>query len=272
MCTGTSDNDIFVPFPSSRPRTPLENIDLNNSIAGQDYFNRPRTRTISNPRAYGGTPVRTPGGRRTAQHTVFQRAATSTTVRAQNSLQRSNSYGVYGAQIPLSGSWGGSGNAAKSAKKWARTAHLHQVKSFEKPTPSTRRSTMNPANLSITLYPEDGVSIRRSRENGGHRREAGEDNARTPRTFDFEGDNENFFSLPPVKAIIAAMPVGDSGSHQPVISHSREIETSILMKPDSTSTSPLDDGDAWVDTDSIDESELEARSGITSASALPIVT
>ncbi|KAF5314876.1 hypothetical protein D9619_007249 [Psilocybe cf. subviscida] len=262
------ENEIFVPFPSaSQPRTPLDRIDLNSS-AGQDYFSRPRTRTISNSRTHGGTPsVRTPGSRRTAQHTVFQRAATSTTVRAQGNLQRSNSYGIYASQIPPSGSWGGSGNPAKSAKKWARTAHLHQVKSFDKSTPPARRSTMNAATLSIAVHPEGGGSTRKSRERGE------EDDTRTPRMFDLEGDNENFFSLPPVKAITpAAKTLREDESGFPLISHSREIETSMLMKPDSTFTSPLDDGDAWVDTDSIDESELESHSGTISKFALPTVT
>lgn len=91
--------------------------------------------------------------------------------------------------------------------------------------------------------------------------------------FDLEGDNENFFSLPPVKAITpAAKTLREDESGFPLISHSREIETSMLMKPDSTFTSPLDDGDAWVDTDSIDESELESHSGTISKFALPTVT
>lgn len=127
---------------------------------------------------------------------------------------------------------------------------------------------MNTANLSIAVYPEGG-STRKSRERGGP---GPEDDTRTPRLLDFEGDNENFFSLPPVKAITPpAKSLEDDEDQPPLISHSREFQTSMLMKPDPTSTSPMDDGDAWVDTDSIDESELEPRTGITSASTLPIV-
>jgi hypothetical protein len=127
---------------------------------------------------------------------------------------------------------------------------------------------MNTANLSIAV--SDGYnSTGKSRERGSQR---GEDDTRTPRAFDFEGDNENFFSLPPVKAGNSAlMALKGNASHLPLISDSSEIANSMLMKPDSASASLVDDGDAWVDTDSIDESELEPHSSI-SKSTIPIVT
>ncbi|KAF9568746.1 hypothetical protein CPC08DRAFT_601232, partial [Agrocybe pediades] len=109
----------------NRGKEPLEPIQLNTAPASRETFNR--TRTTSNPRSRVPSLRSTPTANRRSQHGLHlhhPKPTTPTTAGFRpQMLQRSSSH--HGVQ---SGSWGPLGAMPKSAKKWARTAHLHEVK------------------------------------------------------------------------------------------------------------------------------------------------
>lgn len=114
----------------------------------------------------------------------------------------------------------------KSAKKWARTAHLHEVKTTT-PTPSA-----------------DGRQHKLG-ENTRHDQE----NDRTPKEFDFEREHDDVFSASIPKSSTSSTPMDMSAG----AGRSPTIEQSLLLKPEVI----MDDGDPWVDTDSVDGSEMD---------------
>lgn len=134
--------DLRLPFPSSEP--PLQQPKPMTAIT-------PPRRTISNPRSTGSgsaTPHSAPVPHRHGHsRRVIQRPATPTSrsqllFKTPQALQRTYSHSrsienVETGRVPLklptpvsqSSSWGGPLTVApKSAKRWARTAHLHEVK------------------------------------------------------------------------------------------------------------------------------------------------
>jgi hypothetical protein len=115
----------------------------------------------------------------------------------------------------------------KSAKKWARTAHLHEVKTTA-PTPSA-----------------DGRQHKVG-ENTRHDRE----NNRTLKEFDFGGERDDVFSSSIMKSSTNLTPPMDMSAGA---GRSPTIEQSLLLKPEVI----MDDGDPWVDTDSVDGSEMD---------------
>ncbi|KAF8194198.1 hypothetical protein BJ912DRAFT_959739 [Pholiota molesta] len=214
-------NDTFHFPSSSSSKMPLDPININTAPIGTEYFIRPRT--ISNPRSRAPSLRSTPANRRLH----LQRPVTPVTAsfRPQH-LQRSNSHG--GPLLPQSASWGAV-SVPKSAKRWARSAHLHEVK------------TLGPlVSAATAAAAAAATSARRSRK------KSGENSGRTPREFDFERENHDFFS-------------SSAGS--------------LLFKADDESAASvaLDEGDVWIDTDSIDGSELDAEQtrNITSLTHLP---
>jgi len=127
-------------------------------------------------------------------------------------LQRSSSH--HGAQ---SGSWGPSYVVPKSARKWARTAHLHEVK-----TPAALGSG--------SLGSGSGSGGRGSLTSSPK-----SNHDRTPREFASgkDRDKENdFFSM---------------ASKYKTNGNGGLSEGSLLLRPEDDG-----DGDLWVDTDSID--------------------
>ena len=134
--------ELQLPFPSSEP--PLQRLKPITAIT-------PPRRTISNPRSSSGsaTPLHSAPVPHSHGHNrrVIQRPATPTSrsqllFKTPQALHRSQSFGrsignVETGRVPLrlptlvsqSSSWAGPLTVApKSAKKWARTAHLHEVK------------------------------------------------------------------------------------------------------------------------------------------------
>jgi len=103
------------------PVSPFEAIELNTAPVQGDFGRR--TRTSSNPRSrvpsLRTTPVRRP-------NVTQPRPMTPTKTSLRHGLQRSNSHG---GTLADGIAYAGSGLAPRSAKKWARTAHLHEVKS-----------------------------------------------------------------------------------------------------------------------------------------------
>ena len=215
------DSQFAFPSSSSRGNKPLETIQLNSAPPGGELFTRPRTRTMSNPRSRAPSLRSTPATRR-IQHIAHQKPITPlTTTFRPHVIQRWSSQG---GSIPAGGSWG-SMSVPKSAKKWARTAHLHEVKTTT-PTPSA-----------------DGRQYKLG-ENTRHDRE----NDRTPKEFNFERDRDDVFSSSVTKlstnSTLLDMNAGAG--------RSPTIEQSLLLKPE-----VMDDGDPWVDTDSVDGSEKD---------------
>lgn len=132
-----------LPFPTSEP-PPTRTI-----------TNRPRTRTISHPRSRAGSGTTTPlysapisgNGRRMAfqrpvtpisrSHFVFRTPQGRSHSFSRSATPIRPAEGSARGPIPLpmsqTSSWSGAlGVVPKSAKKWARTAHLHDVKSVKK--------------------------------------------------------------------------------------------------------------------------------------------
>ena len=206
---------------------------MNSAPPGNESYTRPRTRTMSNPRSRAPSLRSTPATRR-IQHIAHQKPITPlTTTLRPHVIQRWSSQG---GPIPASGSWG-SMSMPKSAKKWARTAHLHEVKSTV-PTPSA-----------------DGRQHKLG-ENTGHDRE----NNPTPKEFDFDRDHDVFSSSitkSSTNSTLMDMSVGAG--------RSPTIEQSLLLKPEVI----MDDGDPWVDTDSVDGSEMD-QTGLAQVSAYEI--
>ncbi|TEB39971.1 hypothetical protein FA13DRAFT_1619057 [Coprinellus micaceus] len=132
--------DDKVHFPRSKDhgwrKPPLEEIQLNTAPLPSEY-RALRQKKLSQPRSR--TPsLRTAGAslsiKRAPQTTVPQRTGTPTPIRVAHlrpqPLLRSNSHGAHSTFFP-------SAAPPKSAKKWARSAHLHPAKN---PSTTPRRS------------------------------------------------------------------------------------------------------------------------------------
>ncbi|KAF9478205.1 hypothetical protein BDN70DRAFT_880260 [Pholiota conissans] len=213
------DDKIQFPSTSIGSNILLDSVTINTAPVGTEYFNRPRT---CDPRARVPSLRSTPANRR-IHH---QRPVTpiSSSFRPQI-LQRSNSHG--GPGLPQSASWGTT-SVPKSAKRWARSAHLHEVK---------------------TLGPLISAGARRSRKKSGEnispptRHDRSQD--QTPREFEFDREACDLFSA-------ASVSKGKLTTEA--------YEGSLLFKMDGPSANTtLDEGDVWIDTDSVDGSELDAE-------------
>ncbi|KIM43080.1 hypothetical protein M413DRAFT_395619 [Hebeloma cylindrosporum] len=228
------DTKFTFPSTSSRGKMPLETIQLNSAPPGSELYTRPRTRTMSNPRSRAPSLRSTPATRR-IQHIAHQKPITPhTTTFRPHLMQRWSSQG---GPVPASGSWG-SMSMPKSAKKWARTAHLHEVKT-PVPTPSAegRQHKL-------------GENTRHDREND-----------RTPKEFDFEREREDVFSSSIAKLSTNSLPMDMNVG----AGRSPTIERSLLLKPEVI----MDDGDPWVDTDSVDGSEIDLAALDQISASLP---
>ncbi|KAF8817056.1 hypothetical protein BYT27DRAFT_7075657 [Phlegmacium glaucopus] len=215
-------------FPSRQPRgEPLETIQLN-SATGQYY---PQTGTTMTSRSRAPS-LRSPPSDRRTQHTVQNKAITPTRP-SFRPLQRSNSQG--GSPMHYTNSWGVGNNISKSARKWARTAHLHEVRSAV------------PYSVFSSAGGGSGHRTKRgSNERPGPRFD--HDRAGTPREFEFDSGSEDIFSP------ISGAPRGSASKGRVTTARKAEpkFPDGLLFKADR----PADDGDAWVDTDSVDGSEL----------------
>ena len=225
-----SDPGEGIQFPSSS-KTPLSQVDINTAPAHTELF--PRTRTLSGPNARARAPSlrSTPVSRR-IHH---QRPITpiGAAFRPQP-LQRSNSHNA--SALQASASWG----VPKSAKKWARTAHLHEVKTAGHAKRVRKKSAENAALV---------VSMEAGR--GKERRE----DSRTPREFEFgpfAGEREEDARFGALKLPLA-LPTRDGVALSPT------HENSLLFKSSDFDSTPADEGDAWVDTDSVDGSEIDTE-------------
>ena len=128
--------------PSWRPHSPLEPIQLNTAPLPSEYrasvrqkrHSNPRSRTPSlrssqmhplSPSSGHRTPQRTPGAPSASLTPGLIQRGSVTPIRLMShlkSLQRSNSHGPNSSLYP--------GNVLpKSAKRWARTAHIHPLRS-----------------------------------------------------------------------------------------------------------------------------------------------
>jgi hypothetical protein len=154
-------------FPSRKPRKELEPLQLNSSTTGEYY---PYSGTISTTSRSRATSLRsTPSGRRT--YTIQNNVVTPTRSLLRLPLQGSNSQD--GPSLNNTNTWNASNNhnMPKSAKKWGRTAHLHEVRS---------------AVPHSSVFSSTGGSGQKAGKRGGNERPSG------PR-FD-EYDSEDVFS------------------------------------------------------------------------------
>ena len=208
-------------FPS-RKKEPPEPLQLN-SFTGEYY---PRTGTMSASRSRAHSLRSTPSGRRT-QYTVQNNAATPTRSLLRLPLQRSNSQG--GPSLNYTYSLGVSNNIPRSAKKWGRTAHLHEV-----------RGAVPHSVFSST----GGGSGQRTKKGSSERPGPKFDHDRARPSREFEYDSEDVFSVPrPISAAPRRDNKDDNGTEDEVT----VAGPGLLFNADL----PVDDGDPWVDTDSV---------------------
>jgi len=130
-------------------------------------------------------------------------------------------------------------HAPKSAKKWARTAHLHEVK----PAPASARVAGKAK--------DDFGSTRHDRD-------------LTPcdLSFDKERIDEDVFASPRFATSLSP-PIGGLLTE----AEKQTLAESLLLKPEVS----LDDSDPWVDTDSVDDgSELGHEHILDVSSSSPV--
>lgn len=201
-------------FPSRKSRKePLEPLQLNSPT--EEYY--PRTRTVATPRSRAPSLRSTPSGRRSHYAVHNNTAAPTRSLYQPVFHHRSNSQGLH-----QTNSWGVS-NIPKSAKQWGRTAHLHEVKSAV------------PRSVFSSTGSGNGQKTRRgSSERLGPRFD--HDRAKPPNELEF-GSQDVFSVLRPDDAKDEVTMTGKAGSKVP----------GLLFKGDLA----VDDGDPWVDTDSV---------------------
>ncbi|RDB14574.1 hypothetical protein Hypma_016297 [Hypsizygus marmoreus] len=125
-----TEDDMKVEFPTreSSSREPLKTSNMNTQPTnGTDSHPHPHSQARHTSRS------RTPSWRtrQYQQHHYQQRPVTPTSSTYRPRVQRSNSQGGVHHSGGLIASSGGSGPLHRSAKKWARTAHLHPVKNMD---------------------------------------------------------------------------------------------------------------------------------------------
>ncbi|KJA23302.1 hypothetical protein HYPSUDRAFT_40134 [Hypholoma sublateritium FD-334 SS-4] len=214
-----------IQFPSSS-KTPFSEIDINTAPAHTELFPRVRALSGSNARSRAPSLRSTPVSRRI--HHQRPTTPIGAAFRPQT-LQRSNSHNA--SALQASASWG----VPKSAKKWARTAHLHEVKTVGLARRARKKSVEN---VDLVVGTEGGK--------GKERRE----DSRTPREFEFGPfvrEREEDARINALKFPFAS-PMRDASS--------AAYENSMLFKPSDFDSTPVEEGDAWVNTDSVDGSEL----------------
>ncbi|KAI0629780.1 UNC-like C-terminal-domain-containing protein [Trametes polyzona] len=159
--------------PRAAAQKPSENEiafpSLDTQVAEQLSRSTRRGPTITNgvrrhaPRPHTPTSLRTP----TSRHAIHHRAVPSSPSfhhLPRPGIQRSSSGSMtLGMGLGLGGA--GVGPVPKSAKRWARTAHLHEVKAAASPNPMFN-SNSNPNPVNSEAAP-DGLRRRRSKENDG---------------------------------------------------------------------------------------------------------
>ena len=185
-----------VAFPTYETNHPLEPIHFNTAPLPADMRSPTKPAPSTAPLARSRTP-----SFRTA--TARHRHPATPTRAVQSAIQRSNSQGTG----PL---W--TGNVPKSAKKWARTAHLHEVRSAGR--------------------------VRERVLSGGGRENR---------------ENEDVFLSPPPPRL-PVVPTGPILLRSRMWGKGKEVEKGGVVPTSLDLDDILDqDGDSWVDTDSMDD-------------------
>lgn len=245
-----SDNSKL-PFPSSESSLPHRTV--------ANTMNRPPTGTNphSRSRVGSGTPTSMysapiPGsGQGVSRRMAFQRPVTPTSrshfvFRTPQGSQRSHSFGRSiesggglgrgPLPLPLSPtlSWG---FVSKSAKNWARTAHLHDVKSLKKkqeqelatsPTSKSKRASMGDTDVDDVDVDVFLRSLKRPSSTAA------------PSLNDTSEVVQNQPSL-----LLELIPNLEQ--------HHRSMDTPLVLPVE-------DENDSWVDTDSVEDGNAEMRS------------
>lgn len=263
-------------FPSSRRlQQPLEPTHLNTpgSVNGESLH---QARTHSNNNSRSRTPSLRSMANRRQQQPYAARAMTPTrSIFRPQILQRSSSHGGPGAAssalwLGASGASGvaaasglgvggtGSGYLPRSAKKWARTAHLHQVRSAV--PSSVRLDTNGTASQRVAESSTARSPIRRAREEGTVLRSSP---AYIP-GFGLEEDDGDDQNQPLVPFSLAQPPKSRKRRKSPktvFVEKDRVVQegtTDALLFLSEGTPDPTE-GDGWIDTD-----ESEAGFGVAS--------
>lgn len=185
-----------IAFPTYEIKHPLEPIYFNTAPLPADVRSRTKPTPSTAPLARSRTP-----SFRTA--TARLRHPATPTRAVQSAIQRSNSHGAGSL-------W--TGNVPKSAKKWARTAHLHEVRSAGR----VRERVLSAG----------------GRENR---------------------ENEDVFLSPPPPHL-PAVPTGPILLRSRMWGKGKEMDKGGVVPTSLDLDDILDqDGDSWVDTDSVDD-------------------
>lgn len=223
------------PYPTSRPPLPTEQ---GRQINGMDAFTSERWPPIVPLARSGDKRSRTPTSLRTPTRLLsgHHRPVTPTGTRSianQPPVQRANSHGAAGMTSP---GFSGIGPVPRSAKRWARSAHLHEVRG------------------------------KGDREKGGG---SSRDQTRTRDRRGRENDSGEVFMSPssPLKGYSSTRPIGVSDTLQlidkkgksPQVFSTHRMPLSPLPKRLPLDTDDSTEYDAWIDTDA-DGSDLYSES------------
>ncbi|KAJ4482488.1 UNC-like C-terminal-domain-containing protein [Lentinula aciculospora] len=234
-------NDELTPFPTLRthpggPKSSSAKPHLSDRKIQNVYIRaRSRSRTPSLRTAHPHNP-------RIVPCPTTPTTSITTTFRPQ--LQRANSLTTSNAGLPTSASWTAVGPVPKSAKRWARTAHLHEVKSPAPVTTITNIETAKDAEIENTEKERTEV-VSSTHSIFIPTLSSPKDKAQSS---DDENSVQIFLEMP-------NRPTRRSSGHC-IATLDVDEPTTRLDKRWTLSSSSCDDddGDPWVDTDTTDTS------------------
>ncbi|KAK7025568.1 hypothetical protein VNI00_015921 [Paramarasmius palmivorus] len=241
------ETPVQIVFPSILSKVP-QTAPLSSKAAPLYSERRPqKTKIVSPGRSRSRTPsLRTPSKQNGARPTT---PGTSTTLvgGSRPRLHRANSHGSSTLFTTSSWSGGGVGPVPKSAKRWARTAHLHEVKG-----------------VAGKKKPEDDEDDSRSVSSSSSVREPLGDSPKIVNGINgvVEGDDDPFLNPSRQNGhhtggyplLIASAEFGGvrgkkKDKSNRIRNGSGNTEVISLFPSPSSPDSTFDDGDLWVDTD-----------------------
>lgn len=267
------DDEHRVAFPalSARPRGPKSashvhskphlNLEQRKPKIQNVYLQSSRSRTPSLRNSRMGSRPTTPT------------TSVAANVAFRPQMQRSNSLtGPSSAGLPMSLSWTAVGPVPKSAKRWARTAHLHEVKS---PVPSSATAEGSSSNRSAKLKIDTEGAGQDEKENRGILLSSAKPAASikgkaTSLDDEVDAERDVYMDERPSRPFSRPLRLGQSNGHLPppiLVTPDNHAQTGavdqvqqsngarIIRRWNTTSSSPSspgvdgDDENLWVDTD-----------------------
>ncbi|KAJ3829337.1 UNC-like C-terminal-domain-containing protein [Lentinula raphanica] len=237
------DDDQRAPFPSlsARPRGPKSaSFAKQTDRKVQNVYIRARSRSRT-PSLHTAHPPNTRNIPRPSTPT------TSVTTTSRPQFYRANSLTAGNAGLlPVSASFSAVGPVPKSAKRWARTAHLHEVKS---PVPAVATAT----NGKLSKHMDDR-NVADERAEGGRSVDATVDTTSHPPQDEARvavtESNSDVFLESPIQSTRRSRISNLCSLAKPLT----ELPAGNHWTTSSGSSCDGEDGDAWVDTDTTDTS------------------